>query len=157
MLEKLQKSLNFKRDFMVENGYEPSIAELAESVDMTAKDYATLVSRTNTHKSLDELATLDGSPLLDLVPDESESNQILEEVDKSVTYEQLNLAFFRLTDSERDIVSAVYGLRDGISVSRKEMGLRRGVTREAIRQREVRGLIKLRIELAKKVEDRVPA
>ena len=124
---------------------------------MTAKDYATLVSRTNTHKSLDELASVDGSPLLDLVPDESESNQILEEVDKSVTYEQLNLAFFRLNDCERDIVSSVYGLRDGISVSRKEMGLRRGVTREAIRQREMRGLMKLRLELTEKVEDRVAA
>ena len=157
MLEKLQKSLNFKRDFMVENGYEPSIAELAESVEMTAKDYATLVSRTNTHKSLDELASVDGSPLLDLVPDESESNQILEEVDKSVTYEQLNLAFFRLKDCERDIVSSIYGLKDGIAVSRKEMGLRRGVTREAIRQREMRGLMKLRLELTEKVEDRVAA
>ena len=74
-----------------------------------------------------------------------------------MTYEQLNLAFFRRNDCERDIVSSVYGLRDGISVSRKEMGLRRGVTREAIRQREMRGLMKLRLELTEKVEDRVAA
>lgn len=157
MLEKLQKSLNFKRDFMQENGYEPTVAQMAEAVEMTAKDYATLVMRTNTHRSLDSLAREDGNPLLDLIPDESEANALMLEVSQGEVYEQLQLAFFRLTDKERHVVSACYGLDGHEPRTRAELGRDRNVSRETIRQLESRGLTKLRLELSKYQGQRVSA
>lgn len=157
MLEKLQKSYNFKRDFMQEHGYEPSVAQVAESVEMTAKDYANLVARTNTHRSLDSLVREDGSPLVDLIPDESEANLLMVEVTKEEVYEQLQLAFFRLTDRERSVMSACYGLDGSEPKTRAELGREQNVSRESIRQLEAKGITKLKLELAKYRGQRVAA
>ena len=149
MLEKLQKATNFKRDHMQEHGYEPTIRQIAEHVEMTPQDYANLVARTNTHRSLDSLAKEDGSPLIDLLPDESEANLLMVEASKEEVFEQLQLAFFRLTDRERNVVSACYGLDGKEPKTRAELGREQSVSRESIRQLEAKGINKLKIELAK--------
>ncbi|MGB0258025.1 MAG: sigma-70 domain-containing protein, partial [Coraliomargarita sp.] len=149
MLEKLQKATNFKRDHMQEHGYEPTIRQIAEHVEMTPQDYANLVARTNTHRSLDSLAKEDGSPLIDLLPDESEANLLMVEASKEEVFEQLQLAFFRLTDRERNVVSACYGLDGKEPKTRAELGREQSVSRESIRQLEAKGINKLKIELSK--------
>jgi len=156
MLEKLQKASNYKRDCLQESGYEPSIRELAEHVEMTPQDYANLVARTNTHRSLDSLCKEDGSPLIDLIADESEANLLMLEVTKEEVYEQLQLAFFRLTERERSVVSACFGLDGQTPKTRVELGREQGVSRESIRQLEVKGVNKLKLELSKYSGYRVP-
>jgi len=156
MLEKLQKASNYKRDCLQESGYEPSIRELAEHVEMTPQDYANLVARTNTHRSLDSLCKEDGSPLIDLIADESEANLLMLEVTKEEVYEQLQLAFFRLTERERSVVSACFGLDGKAPKTRAELGREQGVSRESIRQLEVKGVNKLKLELSKYSGYRVP-
>jgi len=156
MLEKLQKASNYKRDCLQESGYEPSIRELAEHVEMTPHDYANLVARTNTHRSLDSLCKEDGSPLIDLIADESEANLLMLEVTKEEVYEQLQLAFFRLTERERSVVSACFGLDGKAPKTRVELGREQGVSRESIRQLEVKGVNKLKLELSKYSGYRVP-
>jgi len=157
MLEKLQKASNYKRDCLQESGYEPSIRELAEHVEMTPQDFANLVARTNTHRSLDSLCKEDGSPLIDLIADESEANLLMLEVTKEEVYEQLQLAFFRLTERERSVVSACFGLDGKAPKTRVELGREQGVSRESIRQLEVKGVNKLKLELSKYSGYRVPA
>jgi len=156
MLEKLQKASNYKRDCLQESGYEPSIRELAEHVEMTPQDFANLVARTNTHRSLDSLCKEDGSPLIDLIADESEANLLMLEVTKEEVYEQLQLAFFRLTERERSVVSACFGLDGKAPKTRVELGREQGVSRESIRQLEVKGVNKLKLELSKYSGYRVP-
>jgi RNA polymerase primary sigma factor len=58
--------------------------------------------------------------------------------------EQLETVLARLTDRERDVIRLRYGLEDGAPRTLEEVGQFFQVTRERVRQIELRALKKLR-------------
>jgi len=128
----------------IELGRMPSTAELAAEVDMSeAKVLETLLHAVEP-LSLSEPLREDSEAVLgDLVPDDRST-----EPDAVVTTRMLPEAIDRLLapleDREREVLRLRYGLDRGEPRTLEEVGERFDLTRERIRQIEVRAMAKLR-------------
>ena len=104
-------------------------------------DYADLYLHT---ESLNALVGDDGDiELIDLIPDEKQPTPdiIAENAERS---EALDRTLSSLTPREKIVIELRYGLVDGHTHTLEEIGKRYGVTRERIRQIEMKALRKLR-------------
>lgn len=133
-----------KHSFMQEHGRWPTLAELAECVDVKPDELSMILQRAATHASLDQLVVEDGSPLAELIPCETVSYDLMDEYQ-----EQLQLAFFSLSQSERDILTGQYGLNGAPHKTMHVLGAEQGITRERIRQKMDTAHRKLRVLIRK--------
>ena len=67
--------------------------------------------------------------------------------------EQLMEVLSTLTPREQKVIKLRYGVEDGIPRTLEEVGRRMGITRERVRQIEVKALIKLRVHCGKELYD----
>lgn len=141
-LERAYKASRFQHEYQQQHGRQPSMAEIADAVGATVEELRIALERNSPHRSLDSLAAEDGSPLIDMIaaelPDESMADGYAE---------QLEMVFFRLNESERDIVSRRYGLSGHDEESFAAIGKSQGVSRQAISQRCDIACRKLRLML----------
>ena len=127
-------------------GREPSLSELAESVGIDAAQAEALLRADDATRSLSE--HVDGGDgevgiLGDLLSDPV-SAEAYEQVLEAIAGAQLRALLGRLSDREREIVNARFGL-DGRQPERlREIGERYGVSVERVRRLEERALAKLR-------------
>lgn len=124
---------------------EPDTRELAERANIELAQAQALLAADAQTRSLDEpIAGNDGEigSLGDLLADPV-SADVYEQVLDSIAGEQLRALLTRLTEREREVVSARFGL--GRPPERlAEVGERLGVSAERVRQIEERALAKLR-------------
>ncbi|MHB1356603.1 MAG: sigma-70 family RNA polymerase sigma factor [Anaerolineae bacterium] len=85
----------------------------------------------------------ENSVLVDFIPDDTLASPV-EEATRELLREQMQDILTSLTERERAVLSMRFGLTDGESHTLEELGLQFGVTRERIRQIEVKALRKLR-------------
>jgi RNA polymerase primary sigma factor len=125
-------------------GREPTETELAEGVGVRPARLQEIRYATEDVASLDAPlgAEVGGGTLGSLVPDLRALDPAAVAADDD-TRDLLLAAVARLEEREREVLELRFGLRGGEPCTLEEIGHRYGVTRERIRQIELRGLRKL--------------
>lgn len=142
---KIQKMKHAADAISQKTGYEATITQIAESMEISEDDVEDLIFFAQDSISFE---TRDGqdpdSPTIgDSIsdPDQEISSKRLEIEDLSY---DLKVALSTLTPREATIIQLRYGMRDGREYTLEEVGQKYGMTRERIRQIEQDALRKLR-------------
>ncbi len=134
-------------------GHPPSEEELAQELSLAVEKVRHYLTLAEGVASLNAPVGDDGSTLGDFIeaPDEL---SIFDTVSQQMLEEQINLMLDRLTERERCVLVLRFGIEDGRERTLEEVGKLFGVTRERIRQIEVKALKKLRHpRLAQQLQD----
>ena len=146
-----------QRKLTLELGYEPSVAELAEALDMTEDKVMEIMQIAREPASLETpIGEEDDSNLGDFVADDA--NASTEEKAESVFLrEEIDQMLQGLNPREREVIILRFGLESGHPMTLEEVGKRFKVTRERIRQIETAALRKLRNpSRSRKIRDFLP-
>ncbi len=143
-MEAVQELYRLRQEYIREHGAPPTYEELAEllgtSVERVKKLEYALMATTSLEKPLseDEEETLG-----DFIPDESAPSPLKEAL-KAKLRENLAHALQDLEPREREILELRYGLKDGHPRTLKEVATQFDITRERVRQLELKALEKLK-------------
>ena len=144
MVETINKMSKMQRKLTLELGYEPSVAELAEALEMTEDKVMEIMQIAREPASLETpIGEEDDSNLGDFVAD---SNVLTPEgnVESVMLREHIDALLGDLKERERQVIVLRFGLEDGHPRTLEEVGKEFNVTRERIRQIEAKALRKLR-------------
>lgn len=144
MVETINKMSKMQRKLTLELGYEPSVAELAQALDMTEEKVMEIMQIAREPASLETpIGEEDDSNLGDFVAD---NNTITPEgnVESVMLREHIDTLLEDLKERERQVIVLRFGLEDGHPRTLEEVGKEFNVTRERIRQIEAKALRKLR-------------
>ena len=125
-------------------GFYHARKELAAIVGITADELATLVNYNMPHVSLNQSFTDDGNCIIDLIADPNVPDKMITDEYS----EQLQLAFFYLSDLDREIIARRYGLNgevETLTVIAQDCGL----SREGVRQKAEVAKNKLKLLMTK--------
>ncbi|WP_440250991.1 RNA polymerase sigma factor RpoD [Catenibacterium faecis] len=145
MVETINKLTRIQRQLVQELGREPTAEEIAEKMDgMTPAKVREIQKISLEPVSLETpIGEEDDSHLGDFIedegamsPDDYASNELLKD--------ELNEVLLELTDREEKVLRLRFGLDDGRTRTREEVGKEFNVTRERIRQIEAKALRKLK-------------
>jgi RNA polymerase primary sigma factor len=144
MGDQINKLLRIQHQLTQRLGRDPSVEELAESLDVPPKKVENMIQVARRPLSL-ETPTDDeeDSVLVDFIQDQDAPAP-----DDSATYnllkEHLDEVMSTLPPREVRILQLRYGLLDGQAYTLEEVGRKMGVTRERVRQIEAQALSRLR-------------
>ena len=144
MVETINKMSKMQRKLTLELGYEPSIKELAEHLDMTEEKVQEIMQIAREPASLETpIGEEDDSNLGDFVAD---ANVLSPEgnVESVMLREHIDSLLDDLKERERQVIVLRFGLEDGHPRTLEEVGREFNVTRERTRQIEAKALRKLR-------------
>ena len=144
MVETINKMSKMQRKLTLELGYEPSIKELADHLDMSEEKVQEIMQIAREPASLETpIGEEDDSNLGDFVAD---SNVVSPEgnVESVMLREHIDTLLGDLKERERQVIVLRFGLEDGHPRTLEEVGKEINVTRERIRQIEAKALRKLR-------------
>ena len=144
MVETINKMSKMQRKLTLELGYEPSVTELAQALDMSEEKVMEIMQIAREPASLETpIGEEDDSNLGDFVAD---SNAVTPEgnVESVMLREHIDILLDDLKDREKQVVILRFGLEDGHPRTLEEVGKEFNVTRERIRQIEAKALRKLR-------------
>jgi len=136
------------------NDYKPSPAEIAEALQMTVLAVENIVYTREGMVSLDKkIGEEEDQEIGDLIPDTSFVRPDIALADQD-RYDKLNeLMEERLTPRERDILKLRFGFGVRDTNTLEKIGVKHNVTRERIRQIEMKAFRKLRFTLEKRKKD----
>ena len=144
MVETINKMSKMQRKLTLELGYEPSVTELAEALDMSEEKVMEIMQIAREPASLETpIGEEDDSNLGDFVAD---NNVVTPEgnVESVMLREHIDALLGDLKERERQVIVLRFGLEDGHPRTLEEVGKEFNVTRERIRQIEAKALRKLR-------------
>ncbi|WP_333647680.1 RNA polymerase sigma factor RpoD [Lacrimispora sp.] len=144
MVETINKMSKMQRKLTLELGYEPSVTELAEALEMTEDKVMEIMQIAREPASLETpIGEEDDSNLGDFVAD---NNVVTPEgnVESVMLREHIDALLGDLKERERQVILLRFGLEDGHPRTLEEVGKEFNVTRERIRQIEAKALRKLR-------------
>ena len=144
MVETINKMSKMQRKLTLELGYEPSVPELAEALDMSEDKVMEIMQIAREPASLETpIGEEDDSNLGDFVAD---NNVVTPEgnVESMMLREHIDALLGDLKERERQVIVLRFGLEDGHPRTLEEVGKEFNVTRERIRQIEAKALRKLR-------------
>ncbi|MCT0223807.1 RNA polymerase sigma factor, RpoD/SigA family [Synechococcus sp. CS-1328] len=126
-------------------GAMPSRREIAEAIDMPIEELDSLLRQALTTSSLDAPVSGDEgrSFLGDLIADNS-NEEPLDRVERGMHQEQLQRWLSQLTEQEQEVLQLRFGLEGEERHTLAEIGRRLDVSRERVRQVELKALRKLR-------------
>jgi RNA polymerase primary sigma factor len=131
--------------FIQENEREPTNEELGDLLEMTPREVSNMLHSNTRHVSVD--ANIGGedsdATMLDLmmVPGETMPDQVL--LDESLC-EEVKQGLSILSEREKEVISAYYGLNQSNAWTLEEIGDYYGLTRERVRQIKERAIRRLR-------------
>ena len=144
MVETINKMSKMQRKLTLDLGYEPSVAELAEALEMSEDKVMEIMQIAREPASLETpIGEEDDSNLGDFVAD---NNVVTPEgnVESVMLREHIDALLGDLKERERQVIVLRFGLEDGHPRTLEEVGKAFNVTRERIRQIEAKALRKLR-------------
>ena len=144
MVETINKMSKMQRKLTLELGYEPSVAELADALEMSEDKVMEIMQIAREPASLETpIGEEDDSNLGDFVAD---NNVVTPEgnVESVMLREHIDALLGDLKERERQVIVLRFGLEDGHPRTLEEVGKEFNVTRERIRQIEAKALRKLR-------------
>ncbi len=144
MVETINKMSKMQRKLTLELGYEPSVTELADALEMSEDKVMEIMQIAREPASLETpIGEEDDSNLGDFVAD---SNVVTPEgnVESVMLREHIDTLLGDLKERERQVIVLRFGLEDGHPRTLEEVGKEFNVTRERIRQIEAKALRKLR-------------
>ena len=144
MVETINKMSKMQRKLTLELGYEPSVTELANALDMTEEKVMEIMQIAREPASLETpIGEEDDSNLGDFVAD---ANVLTPEgnVESVMLREHIDTLLGDLKERERQVIVLRFGLEDGHPRTLEEVGKEFKVTRERIRQIEAKALRKLK-------------
>jgi RNA polymerase primary sigma factor len=144
MVETINKLARAQRTLMQELGREPTIAEIAQELELEPQQVTELRRIAQDPVSLETpLGEEDDSTLGDFVED-TDAEVPVEVASFKLLQEYLSLVLEGLNERERQVLIMRFGLADGKVKTLEEVGSHFQVTRERIRQIETKALAKLR-------------
>ncbi len=144
MVETINKMSKMQRKLTLELGYEPSVTELADALEMSEDKVMEIMQIAREPASLETpIGEEDDSNLGDFVAD---NNVVTPEgnVESVMLREHIDALLADLKERERQVIVLRFGLEDGHPRTLEEVGKEFNVTRERIRQIEAKALRKLR-------------
>ena len=150
MVETIHKVSRTTRQLLQELGREPTIEEIAASMETTPEKIREIQKIAQDPVSLETpVGEEEDSHLGDFVED-NESQTPSEKASDSMLREQLHNVLETLSPREAEVIRLRYGLYNGRPLTLEEVGQRFNITRERIRQIEAKALRKLRYPLRSK-------
>ncbi len=144
VVDMINKLSRVRRELMQGLGREPTIAEIADELDMDADRVNELSQIAQNPVSLETpVGEEDDSTLGDFVEDDGAEVPV-EAATFRLLQDYLAHALENLSDRERQVLIMRFGLEDGRVRTLEEVGSHFSVTRERIRQLETKALAKLR-------------
>ena len=145
MTEHINKVARAQRDLVQDLGREPTADELARHTGLTEEKVEEILKMPKDPLSLQTPVGEDGddSSLGDFIED-SDAVVPLDAASFLLLQEQLESVLDSLTEREKKVIELRFGLIDGHPHTLEEVGAAFGVTRERVRQIEVKTLAKLR-------------
>jgi RNA polymerase primary sigma factor len=144
MLEVIYRASKLDREYMQRHGQSMPLALLAEELEIGREQLQSILKLNIPHGSLDTTIHDDGTSIIDLIAAEAAPTDDL----LTPEYvEQLQLAFFRLDDIDRHVLSMHYGL-DGEYQSQAKIASSLNVSRSAVGQRHTRAIRRMRFMMA---------
>ncbi|MDE3013715.1 MAG: RNA polymerase sigma factor RpoD/SigA [Gemmatimonadota bacterium] len=127
-----------------ELGREPTVAEIAEDLDVSKEEIERTLAISHSHLSLDAPMTPgEDNRLLDYLPDQlspGPENEAFEHALKATIEESLST----LKERETKILRLYFGLDDQDPMTLEQIGEILGITRERVRQIKEKALVRLR-------------
>lgn len=142
-VENMLKVIEIRDKLLQELGREPLFEEIAEETELKADKVEEILSWTPEPLSLEAPRTLDGAILKDLLMDEETDveGSVLEES----TYEEIRLLLDTLSEQEKRVIIKRFGLDTDKPMTLEEVSKEEGVSRECIRQIEIKALRKMNV------------
>ena len=150
MLELSHRVLKATKQFIQEHGREPTIEELALTLDVSERKIKTVYQIAQDTISLDKPVGSDEDSLFgDFIADENTGSPA-SEIGRMFLKSKIDEVLSTLTEKEKEVVEMRFGLIDGVSHTLEEVGNMFDVTRERVRQIEQKAVRKLRHKNRKK-------
>jgi RNA polymerase primary sigma factor len=131
-------------ELAVKHGRDPSLEQIAKALQIAPAEAELLILAGRPPVSLDGTATDDQIDSLQEILSDDNTVDLVEVIDQALLKERVTEVLRCLTPRDRQVLEARYGLRDGQSRTLDEVAAMFGVTKERVRQIEMRGLKKLR-------------
>jgi RNA polymerase primary sigma factor len=142
IVERLQKMNRAERTLWTQLGREPTLEEIAEEASLPLQQALEVRAAARASTSLDQpVGEADDAVFGDFVAGEGLLPE--EQVELSLRSQALMEALEALSERERQVVVLRYGLTDAEPKTLEEIGRRRGLTRERVRQIELDSLKRL--------------
>jgi len=143
MVEKLNKVVHVERQLVQELGREPTPDEIAEELEVTAREVKDILRMAQLPVSLEKpIGEEEESELGDFIEDETAESPF-ELASENLRRENVKKALSALPAREREVLEMRFGLKGHQARTLEEVGRAFGVTRERIRQIENNTLKKL--------------
>jgi RNA polymerase primary sigma factor len=149
MVETMNKMKKEMRNFFQQHGKEAEPKELARILGITVEKVKSILEINNDPLSLETKIGDEESTLKEFVPDAKAENPH-DVTSDNILRNQIRKILKSLSDREERVLRLRYGLDDGCQRTLEEVGQMFMVTRERIRQIEVKALRKLRHPSRKK-------
>lgn len=144
IVEQINRYTRFVRNYIVQNGEEPSTELLCEVLNLTKEKLEEVKKLAVEPVSLETpIGEEKDSVLKEMIPDEN-SEELFNSVERMFIRKSLEEVLSTLTDKEAEIIKLRFGFDNNIPKTLEEVGEIFGVTRERVRQIESKALIKLR-------------
>ncbi len=145
MIESINKLIRATRQYVQDNGREPTAEELAEEVSMPVDRVRRVLKISREPISLETpIGDEEDSPLSDFIEDQRAISPPEAIVNMNLQ-EQTRKVLASLTPREEQVVRLRFGIGEKTDHTLEEVGKRFSVTRERIRQIEAKALRKLRL------------
>lgn len=146
MKEQMHRVNKVSRKFLLENGREATVDELSENMQIPKEHMDEIMKLFRDTISLDTpVGEEEDSMLMNFVADESMPEQFLS-AEHVMMREQIDEILAELSEREQRVLRLRFGFLDGRIWTLEEVGNEFHVTRERIRQIEVRAIQRLRVK-----------
>ncbi len=143
MIETMSKIRNATKKLIQKNGREPTIKEISQKLDISEEETRKVIKISKYPISLDRpIGESDDGFIGDFIEDRSTVSPITAATHEMLK-EKLEQVLNTLTYRERAIIKLRYGLGEGYTYTLEEVGKVFKVTRERVRQIEVKAIRKL--------------
>jgi RNA polymerase primary sigma factor len=144
VVEEVQRAVRLERSLFQQLGRPPEVKEIAAAMRVTTDRARELLSWSVDPVSLDSAVGDSADAVLGDVVSDDDALSVLDHVSNQMVRADVESALACLTDRERAVLNLRFGLSDGRARTLEELGEVFGVTRERVRQIEVKALDKLR-------------